>query len=42
MIMLLRKEGSHGRWRMIGGLTIRWALILLCFGIELYGYSRSS
>jgi len=40
-IMLLMKEGSRGGWGMVGRLAIRCALILLCFGIELYGYSRS-
>ena len=40
-IMLLMKEGSRGGWRTTGGLAIRCALVLLFFGIELYGYSSS-
>ena len=40
-IRLLTKEGSRGGWRMVGGLALRCALVLLCFGIELYGYSGS-
>ncbi len=40
-IRLLMKKGYRGGWRMVGGLAVRCALVLLCFGIELYGYSRS-
>jgi len=40
-IMLLMKEGRRGGWGVVGRLAIRCALVLLCFGIELYGGGRS-
>ncbi len=40
-IMLLVKEGRRGGWGVVGRLAIRCALVLLCFGIELYSGGRS-
>ena len=40
-IMLLMKEDSRGGWGMVGRLAIRCVMVLLCFGIALYGYGRS-
>jgi hypothetical protein len=33
------REGHRRRWRMIGGLAVRFAFALLCFCFEVYGFS---
>ncbi len=33
------REGHRRRWRMIGGLAVRFAFLLLCLGFEAYGLS---
>ena len=33
------RESPRRRWRMIGGLAVRFAFALLCFCFEMYGFS---
>ncbi len=39
MTRLLVREGYRGGWRVVGGLAVRLAFLLLCLGFEVYGLS---
>jgi hypothetical protein len=39
MVRFSMREGHRRRWRMIGGLAVRFAFALLCFCFEVYGFS---
>jgi len=38
-VRFFMRDGHRRRWRMIGGLVVRFAVLLLCFCFELYGFS---